>query len=113
MSAFELKNSPFGKEPFDGLYFDGSGTFQDNYDGYIFLGALDAEPNGEPLLEMHDDKFILELDRRYKLIGASFTKDWDLNELTKKAVIERILADHTKTRWENYIKPLKTGITIK
>jgi uncharacterized iron-regulated protein len=107
--AFELKNSPFGKEPFDGLYFDGSGKFQDSFDGYIFLGSLDNEPNGEQLLEMYDDKFILEIDRRYKLIGSSFTKEWDLKELSRKAFIDKILSDHTATRWENYVKPLKNG----
>lgn len=111
--AFELKSSPFGKEPFDGLYFDGSGTFQDNFDGYIFLGPLDNEPNGEDLIEMYDDKFILEIDRRYKLDNYSFTKEWDLTELSRKAVIDKILSEHTKTRWENYVKPLKDGITIQ
>jgi hypothetical protein len=49
--AFDLKNSPFGKEPFDAFFSEGSGSFQDNYDGYIFLGPLDSEPNGELLLK--------------------------------------------------------------
>ncbi len=105
--ALELKNSPFGKEPFDGLYFDGSGTFQDNYDGYIFLGSLDNEPNGELLLEMYNDKFIDEIDRRYKLIGSSFTKEWDIKDMSRKAVIDKILSEQTATRWEGYIKPLR------
>lgn len=111
--AFDLKNSPFGKEPFDGLYFDGSGIFQDNFDGYIFLGSLDKEPNGEQLLEMYDDKFILEIDRRYKLMGSSFAKEWDLKELSSKTVIDKILSEHTTTRWENYVKPLKNGKIVQ
>jgi uncharacterized iron-regulated protein len=111
--AFELKNSPFGKEPFDGLYFDGSGTFRDNFDGYIFLGSLDNEPNGEQLLEMYDDKFILEIDRRYKLQGSSFAKEWDLKELSRKAVIDKILSEHTTTRWERYVRPLKNGKIVQ
>ena len=111
--AFELENSPFGKEPFDGLFFDGSGTFQDNFDGYIFLGSLDKEPNEAQLLEMYDDKFVLEIDRRYKLMGSSLAKEWDLKELSRKTVIDKILSEHTKTRWENYVKPLKNGKIVQ
>lgn len=62
--AFELKNNPFGNEPFDGLYYSGSGTYQDNYDGYIFLGSLDNEPNGKLLQDLYNDKFIYELNRK-------------------------------------------------
>ena len=111
--AFDLKNSPFGKEPFDGLYLDGSGIYQNNYDGYIFLGSLDTEINGELLLDMYDDKFITEIERRYKLFGGSFTKDWGLNELSRKAVIDKIISGHTKNRWENYVKPLKDGKIVQ
>jgi hypothetical protein len=110
--AFELMNSPFGKEPFDGLYFDGTGTYQDNFDGYVFLGSLDTEPNDELLLEMYDDKFIDEIDKRYKLIGSSLSKEWGLKELTRNAIIDIILSEHTKTRWANYVKPLIDGKTI-
>lgn len=111
--AFDLKNSPFGKEPFDGLYLDGSGIYQNNYDGYIFLGSLDTETNGELLLDMYDDKFISEIEGRYKLYGGSFTKDWGLNELSRKAVINKITSEHTKTRWENYVTPLKDGKIVQ
>jgi len=107
--AFDLKGSPFGKEPFDGLYLDGWGSYQDNFDGYIFLGSLDKEPNGELLLDMYDENFIKEIDRRYKLYGGDFLQDWGLTELSRKAVIDKILSEQTKTRWEDYIKPLKNG----
>lgn len=111
--AFELKNSPFGKEPFDGLFYDGSGTYQDNYDGYIFFGSLDNEPNGELLLDLYSDKFINEIDRRLHLEGSSLKEDWGLKELSRNAVIEKVLEDQTKTRWENIIKPLKAGKTTQ
>jgi hypothetical protein len=111
--AFELKNSPFGKEPFDGLYYDGNGTYQDNYDGYIFFGSLDNEPNGEILLDLYSDNFIKELDRRYQMLGSNLKDDWELTDLSKKAVIDKVMSDHTKTRWENIIKPLKNGLTTK
>ena len=111
--AFEIKNSPFGKEPFDGLFYDGNGTYQDNYDGYIFLGPLDSEPNGEILLDLYSDNFVKELDRRYQLLGSNLKDEWGLTDFSKKAVIEKVLSNHTKTRWENIIKPLKSGITIQ
>ena len=101
--GFSLKNSPFGNEPFDGLYMDGSGTYQDSYDGYIFLGDLDNEPNGEVLFELYNEKFVIEIDRRYKLIGLDFMKGWGLDSLTAKAVIDRIISQQTKTRWEEYL----------
>jgi hypothetical protein len=112
-TAFELKNSPFGKEPFDGLYYDGNGTYQDNYDGYLFLGSLDNEPNGEILLDLYSDNFVNELDRRYRLLGSNLKDEWDLTELSKKAVIEKVMSEHSKTRWGNIIKPLKKVITTQ
>lgn len=101
--GFLLENSPFGKEIFDGLYLDGSGTFQDSYDGYLFLGNLDKEPNGEVLYELYDDNFIREIDRRYKLIGRDFTKEWELESLSSKALIDKIVSQQTKNRWEEYL----------
>jgi len=111
--AFEIKNSPFGKEPFDGLYYDGNGTYQDNYDGYIFLGSLDNEPNGEILFDLYSDNFIKELDRRYQILGSSLKDEWELPETSKKAIIEKLMSDNSGTRWGKIIKPLKNGLTIK
>jgi uncharacterized iron-regulated protein len=111
--AFDLKGSPFGKEPFDGLNYEGSGTYLDNYDGYIFFGSLDDEPHGECLYDLYSDKFILEMDRRLHLEGSSLVEDWGLKELSKKAVIEHIMASYSKTMWGNSIKPLKNGKTIQ
>jgi hypothetical protein len=111
--AFEIKSSPFGKEPFDGLYYDGIGTYQDNYDGYIFFGSLDNEPNGEILLDLYSDNFIKELDRRYQLQGSNLKDSWGLKDLSKKTVIEKVMSDHANTRWGNIIKPLNNGITTQ
>ena len=66
--AFILKDSPWGKEPFDGL-FDVSykcniGSFADNYDGYIFLGQLDTELSYGELYELYSDDFVKEFNRR-------------------------------------------------
>jgi hypothetical protein len=112
-TAFELRNSPFGKESFDGLYYEGNRTYQDNYDGYLFLGSLDNEPNGEILLDLYSENFVAEVDRRYRLLGSNLKDNWGLAELSKKAVIEKIMSEHSKTRWGNIIKPLKNGLTTK
>lgn len=101
--GFILENSPFGMEPFDGLYLDGSGSYQDSYDGYLFLGTLDNEPSGEILFELYDETFIKEIDRRYKLLGRDFVNDWELDSLSTKAVIDKIMSQQTKTRWEEYL----------
>lgn len=105
--AFELKKSPFGQEAFDGLYLDGTGTYQDNFDGYVFFGSLDKEPNAEPLYDMYDEKFVKEMDRRYRTSGRSLEKVWEINETSQKAVIEFIKSKQTPLRWENVIKSLK------
>lgn len=107
--AFELKNSPFGIEPFDGLFYNGFGKYQDNYDGYIFFGSLDNEPNGELLLEIYSDNFIIEMDRRYKLCGWNLKEDWGLTELSKEAIIKQLTGEQSRTRWGNIIKPLING----
>ena len=107
--AFELKNSPFGRESFDGLYLDGTGKYQDNFDGYIFLGSLDEEKSPEPLLDMYNENFIIEIDRRYKLRDRDLVNEWGLNELSVKAILDAIKAEYTPLRWEKYIKPLKDG----
>jgi hypothetical protein len=102
--AFELKNSPFGKEPFDAFYYEGNGTYQDNYDGYIYFGPLDTEVNGEILFDLYSDSFVKELDRRYKLLGSDLKDEWELSEVSVKAITEKILSDYTKTRWGNIHK---------
>jgi hypothetical protein len=95
-----LTDNPFGREPFDALYPTGFGTYQDNYNGYIFLGPLDKEPNGELLLDLYNDEFIKEMDRRLHLVGSSLKDYWRLKELNENEVIGKLLANHAKTRWE-------------
>ena len=92
--GFVLQGSPFGKEPFDGVYERkynaGTGTYQDNFDGYLFLCPLNEEPQSEPLLEVFSDQFVAEIQRR------SAYMDWDgrpetmfgykVSELTKDKI---------------------------
>ncbi|MDR1763683.1 MAG: hypothetical protein LBR64_07005 [Dysgonamonadaceae bacterium] len=71
-AAFDLKHSPFGKEMFDygDIRFDiKTGTFADNFDGYIFLQSLQDEVQDAPLYELYTDEFVEEIKRRFKIAG--------------------------------------------
>ena len=106
--AFALKNSPFGSEAFDLLQRQNIfGTYEQNYDGYIFLGPLDSERASEYLFDLYSDSFIKELDRRWTFTGRDFKKDWNIQELSKKAIVESILKDSSSTRWGKELKALK------
>lgn len=66
--GFKLKDSPFGTEPFDGIYeykFNPeAGTFVDNFDGYLFFGALSEESQNSILKEVFSAQFVEEMKRR-------------------------------------------------
>ena len=88
--GFSLQSSPFGKEPFDGIYEikykADTGTYQDNFDGYLFLHPLIDEPRNEPLLAVFSDQFIAEMKRRSTYLGWDDSKNvWfghNVSELT-------------------------------
>lgn len=96
--GFLLQGSPFGKEPFDGgyemKYNAGTGTYQDNFDGYLFLHSLKDEPQSTPLLELFNDEFVTEIQRRSTYL------DWNgrpeilfghkVSELTKEIIYEAL-----------------------
>lgn len=71
--AFNLNNSPFGKEPFDATYemcYDiNIGSFEECYDGYVFLQSVKEEPSDYYLAELYSDKFIAEMKRRAVIVG--------------------------------------------
>lgn len=87
--GFILAGSPFGEEPFDGLYElkynIKAGRYKDNYDGYLFLHELSGEPQNGPLMEVFDDAFIAEMNRRFHYAGM------DDRELTKERIIKEII----------------------
>lgn len=103
--GFNLKDSPFGKEPFDvdynTCYYPAAGNFEDNYDGYIFLSALKDEPAEYYLPELYSDEFIEEIKRRAELCGSESIYGIKYSDLTKEQYIE-ILREKTenKKRWE-------------
>ncbi len=71
--GFVLRGTPFGSEPFDGMYelkYDPrTGSYADNFDGYLFLHSLDDEPQNPPLLELFSPGFIDEMKRRARVLG--------------------------------------------
>jgi hypothetical protein len=102
--AFNLKNSPFGREPFDALpeicYKPDAGTFAQNYDGYIFLGSLDVEPSDYLLYELYSDAFVKELTRRAGLENTTVQTWFDIKEISKEAIISKLKEQHEgRKRW--------------
>lgn len=71
--GFDLANSPFGDEPFDGIHeikwLSATGTYADNYDGYLFLHKLEDEPKNTNLIELYTSEFVEEIKRRAKILG--------------------------------------------
>ena len=71
-----------------------TGTYQDNFDGYLFLHSLKDEPQSTPLLEVFNDEFVTEIQRRSTYL------DWNgrpeilfghkVSELTKEIIYEAL-----------------------
>ncbi|MCD7935319.1 MAG: hypothetical protein LUG98_00505 [Tannerellaceae bacterium] len=93
--AFNLKGSPFGAEPFDGvgdgvLYDPRAGSFADNYDGYIFLQPLKEEESDYVLLDIFTNEFVEEIKRRAAYFGmAPDSRYWfglQVQEMTPETI---------------------------
>ena len=93
--GFSLANSPFGKEPFDGIYEIkyniSTGSYSDNFDGYLFLCPTEDEPKATPLTEVFTDEFVVEMQRRAAVMGLeNLTGMWfgrTAPELTKEYIV--------------------------
>ena len=102
--AFNLKNSPFGKEPFDALfevsYNKMIGNYEDNYDAYIFLGPLETEQSEYLFYDILTDDYVKELERRATMTNTTVEKWFGVSEATKEAIIEKLKSDSkNNTRW--------------
>lgn len=99
--GFKLAGSPFGAEPFDGIYEikykTATGTYSDNFDGYLFLAPLTNEPKAIPLVEIFTDEFVAEMQRRSSVMGFDNLRYiWfgrRAPELTKEYIIQTLLQD--------------------
>jgi len=78
--AFNLKDSPFGKERFDSFleldFVEGIGSYENNFDGYIFLMPLRDEGARYLLPELMTADFLKELKRRAVLMGYDDWKEY-------------------------------------
>lgn len=97
--GFKLAGSPFGNEPFDGIYEikynTATGNYADNFDGYLFLAPLKDEPKAIPLTEIFTDEFVVEMQRRANVLGLENLR-WmwfghHSTELTKENIIDALL----------------------
>lgn len=93
--AFDLWDSPFGKEPFDALqevrYEPSCGNYEDFYDGYIFLAPLESEEYDYTLYELFTDEFIEKLKRRALVTNNNNAwYDIPVKNATKEKIIEKI-----------------------
>ena len=102
--AFYLKNSPFGKEPFDGIYEisyeKGAGSLGSNYDAYLFLEPLESEPEEYYLYDIITDTYVQELVRRAEMTKTTVNKWFGVEEITKEAIISKLKSKYeNKKRW--------------
>jgi len=108
--AFDLMDSPFGREPFDaGLevkFNPKIGSYQENYDGYIFFQKLEEEEKGTPLYELFTDQYVTEVKRRAFISGMKENQIWygvPIKDLNKKTIISSMKKDSEGKMW-NFTK---------
>lgn len=105
--AFDLKNSPFGTEPFDADYelcFDKRiGSFSDNFDGYIFINPLKEECSDYILYEIWNDEFVAEMKRRASISNFNLNGWLGIKEeITKEKIIDLFKEKYEgKKRWKD------------
>ena len=107
--AFKLKGSPFGREPFDAnsaICFQAvTGTYENNYDAYVFLTPLDTEQINTHLYELYSDDFVEEMKRRAHIIGIEQDNylGMKIKDLTREQIISILKADEGRHKW-NFTK---------
>ncbi|MDR1348878.1 MAG: hypothetical protein LBJ63_10745 [Prevotellaceae bacterium] len=99
--AFDLKNSLFGKEPYDdGLVFGYLyGNYEDFYDGYIFLCPLKEEPYDYELKELYTDDFVEEMKRRANITNQKDVFGIPVDSVTKEKIHD--ILDSNKQKSNN------------
>jgi len=105
--AFTLEGGPFGKLPFDGMPdADVYGTFNDGYDAYLYLIRLEDEILS-PLIEgFYCEKFMPEIDRRYRLMNNGKPLFSDIDLPTTDRVIKMRAAYWGRPRsWIQHLGP--------
>lgn len=111
--AFDLKGNLFGERLYDGMleskYDVQAGTYQNNYDGYIFLGPLLTEERAQFIPGLFSDEFVEEIKRRARIMGIE-DEDWggvkykDLTGEKAREITRKWAEQGGATRWEEYNK---------
>jgi hypothetical protein len=104
--AFDLYNSPFGNEPLDAdkIRFDvKTGSFSDNFDGYIFLQPVEEELRNIPLYELYTDDYVSEIKRRAKIANPESDSFWGskLENFNRKTLLDILKKEEGQKRWKN------------
>ncbi|MDR2388173.1 MAG: hypothetical protein LBD89_00090 [Tannerellaceae bacterium] len=104
--AFDLVDSPFGREPFDaGLevkFNPKIGSYQENYDGYIFFQKPEEEEKGTPLYELFTDQYVTEIKRRAVISGMKENQIWynvPIKDLNKEIIINSMKKNSEGKIW--------------
>jgi hypothetical protein len=109
--AFDLKDNPFGEEPFDASesrFNSELGNYSDCFDGYIFLQPLEAEESDYYLPELYTREFIKEIKRRASIIGEEdyiLFGDIPIREMDYEDAVTNIKKDKSEPRF--HIHPLR------
>ncbi|WP_291125234.1 hypothetical protein [Flavobacterium sp. UBA6031] len=106
--AFNLANSPFGKEHFDlmiELPSESAGNFENYFDGYIFFMPLAEEGPYFTLPELFTEDFLQELRRRANICGYD---DWQeygvkIKDITMKDIHKYLQETSQNKYWKNIL----------
>ena len=106
--AFDLKDSPFGKEHFDmvpEIPSESIGTYENCFDGYVFFKPLMDESPYYVLPELFTESFLQELRRRASICGYD---DWQEYGVKVKNItmddINKYLQGISQTKYWNNLK---------
>jgi hypothetical protein len=108
--AFDLKNSPFGKEPFDDnvVFCYQYGNYEDFYDGYIFLCPLEEEPYDYNFKELYTQDFLEEMKRRANIVKDKDIFGIPIEDITVEKIHEHfdssLQESNNKRYWKFYNK---------
>ena len=102
-----MNNSPFGKEPFDALqnvrFEYGCKTYEDFYDGYIFICSLKEEAYEYELKELYTVDFVEELKRRAYLSNSNEAYyNISVDSISVEAIHNKIDSDLQKSSNKRY-----------
>ncbi|MDR1653028.1 MAG: ChaN family lipoprotein [Prevotellaceae bacterium] len=103
--AFDFKDSPFGKEPYDAdadiRYDIATGSYANNYDGYIFLLPPEEELSNMPLFELFTDEYIDEIKRRAKVLNCEDDTFYGmkLKDLNQQVLTNKLKLEGIQKRW--------------